>query len=225
MALIATHPGKERSKILLCASDRIRATPAGSSVSARFHPYGPSCFASWSNLVCSSSTDDPLFFSCDCKVASSASSGSWTSNASSSTLNRLVAFANRNWAPSACCTSSTDLSESNRRRTTFSIPGKDQPNDHSRPTNSTIGTDSAVNLADFIRLIASMRSASVSNSAGRTSFATFQSIIRGPPLAASRAAFGRSLGNVFSTVNSPRTHLQAGQQAVYHRRRQIWEVC
>ncbi|KER29102.1 hypothetical protein T265_13446, partial [Opisthorchis viverrini] len=89
---------------------------------------------------------------------------------SSSTLNWPVARANHNWAPSAGCTPSTKWSNSNWWRDTPSIPSKARSNNCCMPAKNTVGSDPGAFLAVLNRLIASWRSAGMSNSAAKAFF-------------------------------------------------------
>ncbi|KER23165.1 hypothetical protein T265_08897 [Opisthorchis viverrini] len=66
-----------------------------------------------------------------------------------------------------------------KSRLTKRIVVKARSNNCCRPAKNTVGSDPGAILAVLNRLIASWRSAGVSNSAARTSFAAAQSIFRG----------------------------------------------
>ncbi|GAA56944.1 normocyte-binding protein 1 [Clonorchis sinensis] len=107
-----------------------------------------------------------------------------------STLNWPVALANRNWARSAGCTP-TNLSDSNCCRDTPPSLGKARSSDCCRLAKNTVVSHPGSILAILKRLIASQRSAGVSNSAAGASFAAAQFIFQEPLLAAPMAAFIR----------------------------------
>ncbi|GAA56563.1 hypothetical protein CLF_111108 [Clonorchis sinensis] len=90
-------------------------------------------------LVRGSSTGGSPLFSCDCNVASGASSNSRARCSSSPQLNWPVDLINCKWAPSVGSVSLTYLSDRNRWRDIPSSPGKIQLNHWCRLAKNTVG--------------------------------------------------------------------------------------